>query len=257
VIEDQLYATPRKVNDPSTCHFYHRMEIPGYGPTSGGMWDLRPNVDAYLGSIELAGKRVLEIGPASGFLTFHMESRGAEVVSVELPPDGDWDAIPDASLDVEAFIKETRENIEHVRDAYWFTHERLGSNARVHYGDIYALPNALGHFDVAVLAAILLHVRDPLRVVEGCARLADSLVITDIHHPDVPDDKPYMSWYSLREDPVPHVWWKFSPQLFVRFAEVLGLPDSTVTFHDQLYVADETPRLGPLFTVLSKKGSGG
>ena len=254
---DELYATPRKISDPSGCHFYHRMEIPGFGPTPWGHWDLRENVDAYLGGIELAGKRVLEIGPASGFLTFHMESCGAKVVSVELPPDRDWDAVPDASLDIDAFIKETRENIEHVRDAYWFTHERVGSKAKVYYGDIYALPEELGQFDVAVIASLLLHVRDPLRVVEGCARLADSLVITDMHYYDMPDDKPYMSWYSVQEDPAPHVWWKFSPQLFVRFAEVLGFTNSTVSFHNQLYVADGPPRPGTMFTVVSTRGASG
>lgn len=254
VTEKDLYASPRRISDPTICHFYHRMDIPGYGSTTGGMWDLRPNVDAYVGGVDFTGKRVLEIGPASGYLTFHMESRGADVVSVELPPDSDWDAVPDASLDIERFARETRNDIEHVRDAYWFAHERVGSKARVYYGDIYALPDELGHFDIAVLAAVLLHVRDPLRVIEQCARLADSLVITDMHYPDLPDDKPYMSWFSTIEEPVPHVWWRFSPGIFVRFAEVLGFPNSTVTFHEQIYVADGNPRPGSLFTVVSKKG---
>ena len=50
----------------------------------------------------------------------------------------------------------------------------------------------------------------------------DNLIITDLHYPDMPDNLPYMSWFSTKETPVPHVWWKFSPQIFVRFAEVLG-----------------------------------
>jgi SAM-dependent methyltransferase len=246
-----LYAEPRTVTDPSSCHFYHLMEIPGYGPTQGAMWDLRPNTEAYVGNVDFAGARVLEIGPASGYLTFWMESKGAEVVSVELSPDSDWDIVPDASLDTEAFRAEVRENIEHVRDAYWFTHERMGSKAKVHYGDIYNLPPELGSFDYAVIAAVLLHVRDPLRVVEGCAQLADNLVITDVMHPEIPIDWPMMSWFSTPEAPAPHVWWKFSPQLFVRFAEVLGFTENTVSFHEQLYCADGPARPGSLFTVVS------
>lgn len=257
VTAEELYATPRVVDDPLSCQFYHRMDIPGYGQTSGGMWDLRPNVDAYLGGIDLAGKRVLEIGPASGYLTFYMESRGAEVVSVELPPEGHWDLVPDVSLDGETFINEMKVSIEGVRNAYWFTHKRMGSKARVYYGDIYDLPDSLGHFDIAVLAAILLHVRDPLRVVEGCARLADALVVTEMRYPEVPDHLPHMSLFSVREDPVSHVWWKLSPQLFVRFAELLGYTDSTVTFHEQLWVADGPPAPGSLYTVVSKKGPAG
>jgi SAM-dependent methyltransferase len=253
--DGNLYAAPRRVADAADCHFYHVMEIPGHGLTTGTMWDLRGDTAAYLGNVDLAGKRVLEIGPASGFLTFYMESQGAEVVSVELPLDHAWDVVPDAQLDLDAFVDEVQSGIESVRNAYWFTHERMGSKARVHYGDIYALPDALGHFDYAVICAVLLHVRDPLRVVEQCARLADNLVVTDLHYPDIPDDKPYMSWFSTKETPVPHVWWKFSPQIFVRFAEVLGFTDNTVSFHEQIYTADGPPRSGSLFSVVSKRDS--
>jgi hypothetical protein len=62
-----------------------------------------------------------------------------------------------------------------------------------------------------------------------------------------------MSWFSTKEFPATHVWFKFSPQIFVRFAEVLGFDDNTVTFHDQLYVEDEAPRPAPMFTVVSKR----
>jgi SAM-dependent methyltransferase len=251
--DESLYGTPRKVTDAATCQFYHVMDIPGHGLTTGCMWDLRGDTAAYLGNVDLSGKRVLEIGPASGFLTFYMESRGAEVVSVELPMDHPWDVVPDASLDLPAFVEEVESGIDAVRNAYWFTHERVGSSAKVYYGDIYELPDALGHFDYAVLAAVLLHVRDPLRVVEQCARLADNLIVTDLHYPDMPDNLPYMSWFSTKETPVPHVWWKFSPQIFVRFAEVLGRNTSTVTRHEQIYVADGPPRNASLFTVVSTR----
>jgi SAM-dependent methyltransferase len=248
-----LYATPRTVTDAGDCHFYHLMDIPGYGLTTGGMWDLRGREDAYLGGVDLKGKRVLEIGPASGFLTFYMESQGAEVVSVELSPDLTWDIVPDARIDTEAYNLEVRENIDYVRNAYWFAHRHFESKAKVHYGDIYNLPPELGDFDLAVICAVLLHVRDPLRVVEGCARLAKDLVITDMHYGEIPVDEPYMKWFSTKDEPVPHVWWKFSPQLFVRFAEVLGFTTNTVSYNEQVYVADGPPRPGSLFTVVSTR----
>jgi SAM-dependent methyltransferase len=251
--DETLYATPRMVDDAAICHFYHQMDIPGHGLTVGAQWDLRDNTPAYLGGVDLAGKRVLEIGPASGYLTFFMEAQGAEVVSIELPLDYPWDIVPDASLDTAGFETEIRNGIDYTRNGYWFAHQRMGSKAKVHYGDVYALPDALGHFDYAVIAAVLLHVRDPLRVVEQCARLADNLIITEMHFDDVPDDKPYMSWFSTKEFPVTHVWFKFSPQIFVRFAEVLGFDDNTVTFHEQLYVEDEPHRRAMMFTVVSKR----
>lgn len=126
------------------------------------------------------------LAPASGYVTFYMEAQGAEVESIELPLDYPWDIVPDASLDTAGFENDIRHGIDYTRNAYWFAHERVGSKAKVHYGDIYALPKALGHFDYAVIAAVLLHVRDPLRVVEECAWLADSLVIVEMHFDDVP-----------------------------------------------------------------------
>jgi hypothetical protein len=69
------YASPRSPALHS-CDFYHVMDLPGVGQV-GGQWDLRGRVDDYLGHVELRGKRILEIGPASGFLTVEMEKRGA------------------------------------------------------------------------------------------------------------------------------------------------------------------------------------
>ena len=74
---DEIFAAPLKVEDPADCYFYHTMEVPGHGLMTGE-WDLRGAVDDYLGKVAFAGQRVLEIGPASGFLTFEMENRGAE-----------------------------------------------------------------------------------------------------------------------------------------------------------------------------------
>ena len=78
-----LYATPRQVGSPDKCHFYHVMETPGHAMTPGGHWDLRGGEEDCIGHIDLSGKRVLEIGPESGYSCFFMESRGADVISVE------------------------------------------------------------------------------------------------------------------------------------------------------------------------------
>ena len=75
--DERIFATPRKVEDLADCYFYHTMELPGRGVIEGQDWDLRGRVDEYLGNVDFAGQRVLEIGPASGFLTFEMEKRGA------------------------------------------------------------------------------------------------------------------------------------------------------------------------------------
>jgi hypothetical protein len=91
---DEIFAKPLKVEDVADCYFYHTMELPGRGVIEGRDWDLRGRVDEYLGNVDFAGKRVLEIGPASGFLTFEMEKRGAEIVSVEVTAKHGWDFVP-------------------------------------------------------------------------------------------------------------------------------------------------------------------
>jgi hypothetical protein len=64
--EPELSAAPRYVEDPSTCYFYHSMELPGFG-LQRGEWDLRGRFDEYIGHVDLAGARVVDEGCASGF----------------------------------------------------------------------------------------------------------------------------------------------------------------------------------------------
>ena len=64
-----IYAQPRTVAGVSECDFYHVMDLPDVG-TVGGEWDLRQTVHDYLGRFPFQGKRVLDVGAASGFLTF-------------------------------------------------------------------------------------------------------------------------------------------------------------------------------------------
>jgi O-methyltransferase len=226
------------------------MEIPGHGLV-GGEWDLRGSEEAYLGNVELAGRRVLEIGPASGFLTFYMESRGAEVVAVELGPDAEWDVVPNPRLDLDRIQADRRAVMERLRNAFWFAHERLGSRANVHYGSAYAIPAGLGRFDLAVMGSVLLHVRDPLRVVEQCARLADAVVVTDLHVPEL-DGTPTAQFVPAPDSDQWDTWWRMSPELVVRFLAVLGFGEMAVSHHEQLHIAAGQEYPMPMFTVVAR-----
>ena len=55
---------------------------------------MRPNLKKYLGGVDFRGRRVLDVGCASGILSFYMERQGAEVVSFDLDKNGDWDMVP-------------------------------------------------------------------------------------------------------------------------------------------------------------------
>ena len=83
----------QRVTDAADCDFYHVIQLPD-GRLTTGQWDLRATADQYLGGVDVDGKRVIEIGPATGFLSFHMERGGAQVVCVEPPMDTFWDLVP-------------------------------------------------------------------------------------------------------------------------------------------------------------------
>jgi hypothetical protein len=246
-----LYATPLTGVREEDCYFYHVMDVPGHRPV-GGQFDLRGGEDVYLGRIDLAGRRVLEIGPASGFLTFHMEAHGARVVSVELGPNADWDIVPHAGLELATIHDERRQIMDQLRNGFWWAHERLNSRAQVHYGDVYALPDELGRFDVAVMAAVLRHTRDPLRIIEGCAALADRLVITEMHMPEL-DNEPVARLVPAHESKTWDTWWDFSPGFLARFLGVIGFEPIAVTHHMQRFQSGDQTRRVPFFTVIAER----
>src|SRR5262249_1170514 len=143
-----VYAAPRAVTDPNNCYFYHTMDVPGHGVMRGA-WDLRGGVDAYLGHVNVRGRRVLELGTASGFLCFEMERRGAEVVAYDLSENQDWDLVPYASPETPAYVRQRKEQIRQLNNGWWFAHRAHRSSARVVYGSIYDVPAAVGAVDVA------------------------------------------------------------------------------------------------------------
>ena len=120
-LRESLFASPKPDLTLEDCDFYHTVEIPGHG-VMHGEWDLRNRVDAYLGNFPFSGKRVLEIGPASGFLTFEMEKRGADVVCLEVPDEPGWDFVPYPPKRLAVILSERAEHMRKVKNSYWFMH---------------------------------------------------------------------------------------------------------------------------------------
>jgi O-methyltransferase len=244
---EEIFAEPSKVEDVADCYFYHTMELPGHGVINGE-WDLRAGIRDYLGQVEFPGKRVLEIGPASGFLTFEMERQGAEVVSVEVTAEHGWDFVPYPAARLAEVFGPRQTVMRQLKNSYWFGHAALRSKANVFYGDVYNLPDALGEFDIAVMAAVLLHCRDPLRIVEQCARRAKSLIIVDKFHPDL-EGAPVCRLAPTPENFVWHTWWHFSTQFFTQFLAIMGFTTSKPTTHEQFHRG----RAHTLFTVVGRR----
>jgi hypothetical protein len=164
-----IFASPQKIQSIEDCFFYHTMEIPGVGVVPG-LYDLRNSIHDHLGDINFEGKRVLEIGPASGFFTFHIESIEAEeIVAVELEENIIWDLVPRPNPLYANSLDQTKLAMKRLKNSFWFSWERLNSKAKVYYGSAYKLPEKLGRFDVSIISSVLLHNRDPITILENCA----------------------------------------------------------------------------------------
>jgi SAM-dependent methyltransferase len=215
------YAQPQVVDDPSDCLFYHRMDIPGVGEV-GGLWDLRAVVETYVGQIDFTGKRLLDVGAASGYLSFEMEKRGAEVVSFDLSDGRQWDIVPHHSIlpQLDEVRASRQRDVQRLKNAYWFSHRRLGSRAKVYYGDIYDLPADLGLFDVVFFGMVLSHLRDPFQALFSAARLCrGTVVITNQMFPATTPTAVFLP-NSVNQDWMS--WWGFSDKCLAQMLEVLG-----------------------------------
>lgn len=239
---NSIYAIPQKVTDIKECGFYHTMDIPGYGVVKG-LFDLRQGAREYLGNVDFNGKRVLELGTASGFLCFHMESKGAEVVSYDLSENDLWDIVPHFKNDYEKCVAERKKSAKRLNNAYWFTHEALNSKARLVNGTVYAIPREIGMVDISTFGAILLHVRDPFLALQNALRLTrETVIITEgagsylLRKMRLPN-LPYMEFVpTTRAVGYSDTWWKLSPSVLRRMIAILGFEDVNVSYHWQKYM---------------------
>ena len=173
------YAEPRHVTNVEECFFYHHMDLPGFGEVGKG-WDLRKTIDDYLGHFDFRGKRVLDVGTASGFLTFEMEKRGAEVVSFDMASRAQWQLVPFRAkgFDVPRMHSAFEKRADPIRNGYWLTHNVSSIHALASlYGDIYdILPDEMRLFDVMVLGMVLHVFEEGVRAGSGSPKTRRSHV---------------------------------------------------------------------------------
>jgi hypothetical protein len=234
-----LYAPPREVSSIADCHFYCVADIPGHG-TVGEAWDLRGKEQEYLGGVSFRGKRVLELGTASGFLCRWMESQGADVVGYDLSEKQSWDLVPCAKFDLATITAARKRVIKRINDSWWFCHRIFRSRARVVYGTVYEIPKEIGLVDIATVTSILLHLRDPFYALQNAARLTrESLIVTDVHPfqgtPGQGNAPVQQFLPNFRSDDIDICdrWWLLYPETIIEFMGILGFENTSVTYHTQ------------------------
>jgi len=226
-----LEATPRDVRDPESCVFYHSIDLPTYGPQAG-VWDLRGRFDDYTAHVALSARSLLDVGTATGFLTFEAEKRGARVTSLDVSDAELWAYLPIRESpfvkDYPAWRAEADAKAEGWKNSYWLSHRDLGSSARCVYGNVYELSPDVGSFDVVVLGQILVHLKDGISALTAAASVcAETMVIVE---GSFENDTPIAALCGRADKPdVAYAWYQYSTGWYREILTMLGFREITVT----------------------------
>jgi len=241
------FQSPLHVESPTECFFYHSIDLPTFG-LQVGHWDLRATVDDYLGRVPMRGKRVVDIGAASGFMSFEMEQRGAEVISFDRDPEDTSDdvgLIPFGDyptrfgMTMEQAMEHRRATGRALQNSFWLSHRLLNSKARRFNGNVYTGLPTDEMVDIAFFGSILLHLRDPLLALTQFARRTrETLVITDtLENLGHLTEHPVMLLRASATDSTNMgTWWSPTPALLKAFLAVLGFTTFDYTTHKARFV---------------------
>ena len=261
--KSELHSEPQKVTNLEDCFFYHTVDIPGHGHVKG-QWDFRNGAEKFLGGVSVAGKNVLEVGTADGFLAFDMEQRGADVVGYDISAQHTWDIVPFGGKVSVDHLAMSRKWTVGINNAWWFLHRALSSKAKLLYGSVYDIPAELGPFDIGTISCVLLHLRDPFLAMQRAgAVISDTLIVTEVvagfkqvPQPIIapPRDPEYTFLPDAKIPEQCFTWWNLSPIVIQRYMGILGFPHTSVTYHDQFYEGER--RWITLYTVVGRRAAG-
>lgn len=247
--EDAREATPAR----DACVFYHVIDLHGEAATPGS-WDFRETEAEYHGGFDFAGKRVLEVGTATGSHAFWMERQGAEVVPYDLTPRHSWDLLPTPAQDPRQVEARMRKLIGEVNAGFRYCRDRLGSKLTLRGGTAYDIAAGLGAFDVITFASVLLHLRDPMGALQRAAGRAKTIIICDRYWPLLDNTRPdaqfaprlgeELSWGGW-------TWWYVSPKAYEAMLRLCGFTSFRMTVSGHLHIPSRD-RI-PLYTLIASR----
>lgn len=219
------YVGERYIEGPASCYFYHTLDLPGHDTIEGG-WDLRGRYEDYIGHVDLRGKRFLDVGAASGFLSFEAERLGAaEVTSFDLDTAERQHLLPfhgsEYVEDHQSWCRKQTVAFKGWQSSYWLAHRLYKSDAVARYGDVYHLPADLGRFDVVLLGAILEHLIDPLSALREVASVTDDILIINTDYFDNPMPLAIFNGRAALPD-CSFTFWTYSIALYDEYMAIMG-----------------------------------
>lgn len=214
--------------DLTGCYFYHTMELPVIGVVRG-TWHMR-DFSQYIGSVDLKGKTVLDVGAASGFLSFEAERAGAgKVVSFDADNLERMYRLPFAEnlfwTDWPAWTKHPAQGwLDGLKKSYSLAHGLLKSKAQTCYGDIFRLRTLFpaSSFDVTIAGAILEHLNDPVSALANMAMVTRERLIIAFT-PIIESEEIILHAATPMTDPAIDItWWTASRGMYRRVLENMG-----------------------------------
>ncbi len=189
---------------------YHRIDW-GNGLVIQGIFDMRKYLPHFAFPDDLRGKKVLDVGTASGFFAFECVRRGATVTAIDLMPN---------------------------RDQLFKTARKAGLNVDFVCKNIYDLDASFGQFDFVVCGSLLLHLSDPFRAIQRLRSVCtgQAVVSTATNDTILDDPRPlceFMGKRAVAGDGEYWTYWEMNgaalKKMFV--AAGFGKAEETGRFH--------------------------
>ncbi len=238
------------------CMFYHVMDIPGLSEPTKGDWDLRKGVDEYLGHLNFKNRTVLELGPASGYITFHIEKLGAKVTSIDLPIKKDlWINIRRVKDNWQEELNALIKKVAMAQKAYWYAHKAFNSKSKLIFSHVNDLPEEIGIYDISLMCSVILHLQNPFLGIQNMLRhTKEKAIITDMgSYKQIKSFRniirnlkqlislrprlPVIEFYPKVKNEYHDImtWWKISPEFIVNVASIFGFETSSINYHVQYF----------------------
>lgn len=219
-IFEQPWAKPKRED----CKFYHSVDLLS-GETINGDWDLRGKLAEYTGHVDVNGCRVLDMGAASGALSFYMESLGAKVVSADVRSASQYTKVPyfddPYTANPHEWLQMAESRLWRMKNSFWYQWHELGSKNQVYYGDLINITKDIGLFEVGFIGQIMVHNRDPLGILQSVAQRTTSTVIIS-EGMDTQNNRQIAFLPNVSKGIRPHGWFRFSVGALTEFLELMG-----------------------------------
>ena len=233
------------------CEWYHIMEVPGIEGLTDGVFDCRSDIDNIFGNLDFKNKKILNLGPSTGYLSFAAEQRGGDVTSIDLSVDPnnfqrDWvyNVKKPWKKDLAKFAEDERKR----RNAFWYAHRAFKSKSKLIICHINNLPDEVELHDIGIMFSVLVHIRDPFTaLLRMCSHIKEKIVITELGGYSkrnsllnaIPNffkkifqkEKPPIWQFLPKQAKIGYALWKFNEQAVIRMLELLGFEKTSVNYH--------------------------